>query len=342
MKSTAAFAFVFALTVQGVAGQLAVFSNLAGGRYMGSAVDNIEVHPLTNDKDYSKRLGNILDFNQITPSNSMKWESIEPQRGQFNFTGGDEIVAFAKKHGQKVRGHTCAWHSQLAPWVAAGNFSGTELNQILWDHCYTMVKHYKGDVFHWDAVNEAFNEDGTLRQSLWWQATGAKYLDTAFLSAHAADPKAKLYYNDYNIEGVNAKSDGVAALVKDLKKRKIPIHGVGLQAHLILGNIPTTIQENIQRFADLGVDVAITELDIRMNLPVTPEKLAQQKKEYAQVIGACKAVKRCVGVTVWDYTDKYSWIPKYFAGEGAALPWDENYNKKPAYYGIIDGWLSRK
>lgn len=156
---------------------------------------------------------------------------------------------------------------------------------------------------------------------MWYQGTGAKYLDTAFLSAHAADPKAKLYvrlfasyvaypwltflqYNDYNIEGVNAKSDGVAALVKDMKKRKIPIHGVGLQAHLILGQIPTTIQENIQRFADLGVDVAITELDIRMNLPVTPEKLEQQKKEYAQVIGACKAVKRCVGVTIWDFTDK--------------------------------------
>jgi len=315
--------------------QLALLARLAGKQYFGTAVDN----PSLGDKPYVKQLSNKLDFTQITPSNSMKWFAIQPERGVFDFSGGDEVVEFAKKNNQLVRGHTCAWHSQLAPWVEAGKFSQGELLKIVGDHCSKLVGHYKGDVFQWDVVNEAFNEDGTFRNTVFYNTTGLDYIRTAFRAARKADPKAKLYINDYNLEGLSPKSTGVANLVKQLRKEGVPIDGIGVQGHLIVGEVPTTIRENFQAFANLGVDIAVTELDIRMQLPVTKEKLEQQKKDYKYVIESCKAVKRCVGVTIWDWTDKYSWVPGWFEGEGAALPWDEEFNKKPAYFGIVEAWL---
>ncbi|KAF5334746.1 hypothetical protein D9611_012968 [Ephemerocybe angulata] len=305
------------LGAHGALGQLNVLAKLAGKKYFGSAVDN----PALADLPYKRKLSDIAEFGQITASNTLKWETVEAVRGVYNFTGGDELVALAKKNHQLFRGHTCVWHSQLAPWVEAGNFGAKELTSIIEDHCSKIVGHYKGDI--WDIVNEAFEDDGTFRKTVFYNTLGTEYFEIALRVAHKADPKTKLYINDYNVEGLNAKSDGYYNLIKALKAKKVPIDGLGVQGHLIVGRVPTTIRENFQRFADLGVDIAVTELDIRMELPVTPEKLEQQKKDYATVIRACKAVRRCVGVTIWDYTDKYSWIPGWFEGEGAALPWDE-------------------
>jgi endo-1,4-beta-xylanase len=203
------------------------------------------------------------------------------------------------------------------------------------DHIALEVGRYKGRLAAWDVVNEPFNEDGTYRQTLWYNGLGVDYIAQALTAARAADPAAKLYINDYNVEGVNAKSTALYNLVRDLKARGVPIDGVGLQAHLILGQVPSTLQQNIQRFADLGLDVAITELDIRMQLPATEAKLAQQRTEYEAVVKACVAVTRCTGLTVWGFTDSDSWIPDTFPGEGAATPYDENYAPKPAYYGIV-------
>ncbi|KAJ3514915.1 hypothetical protein NLJ89_g2090 [Agrocybe chaxingu] len=320
------------VVVPAATAQLNIWARIAGKQYFGSATDNYELA----DKPYFKQLSNTLDFAQITPSNSLKWFATEPERGNFTFAGGEEIVAFAKKNKQLVRGHTCVWHSQLAPWVEAGNFDNATLSTIVKDHCYNLLN--EACRIHWDVVNEAFNEDGTFRETVFYKTIGPSYIDIAFHAARKADPKAKLYINDYNIDGLGPKSTGVINLVKQLKKNKVPIDGIGVQGHLIVGRVPTTIRENLQAFADLGVDVAITELDIRMTLPVTPELLEQQKKDYQTVIAACRAVKRCIGVTIWDWTDKYSWVPGVFDGEGAALPWDEDLKKKPAYYGIVDGF----
>lgn len=151
---------------------------------------------------------------------------------------------------------------------------------------------------------EPFNDDGTFRESVFFNTIGPSYIDLALRAARSADPRAKLYINDYNIEGLNAKSTAMLNLVKQLKANRVPIDGIGIQGHLIVGELPSTIKANLQAFADLGVEVAITELDIRMDLPVTAEKLAQQKKDYHTVISACKAVKGCIGVTIWDWTDK--------------------------------------
>ena len=149
------------------------------------------------------------------------------------------------------------------------------------------------------------------------------FIATAFRAARAADPNAKLYANDFNIEGSGAKANAYMNLIRTLKSQGVPIDGIGLQAHFIVGQVPSTLQQNMQAFANLGVDVAITELDVRMTLPATPALLAQQQRDYQTVIQACKAVSRCVGITLWDFTDKFSWVPGTFRGQGAACPWDE-------------------
>ncbi|QFQ99843.1 endo-1,4-beta-xylanase [Streptomyces phaeolivaceus] len=275
------------------------------------------------------------EFNWLTPGNAMKWGSVEPTRGNFNWTEADQIVAFAEAHDQDVRGHTLVWHSQNPSWLTNGTWTPAQLGTLMNDHIALEVGRYKGRLAAWDVVNEPFNEDGTYRQTVWYNGLGADYIAQALTAARAADPAARLYINDYNVEGVNAKSTALYNLVRDLKARGVPIDGVGLQAHLILGQVPSTLQQNIQRFADLGVDVAITELDIRMQLPSTAAKLAQQRTEYDAVVKACVAVTRCTGVTVWGFTDSDSWIPDTFPGQGAATPYDENYAPKPAYYGIV-------
>jgi endo-1,4-beta-xylanase len=300
----------------------------ARGRYFGSATDNPEL----TDAPYVALLG--TEFNQLTPGNSLKWDATEPTRGSFSYARGDAVVDLGRQNGQLVRGHTLVWHSQLPAWVQS--VPAAELLGVMRNHITNVATHYRGQVAHWDVVNEPFEENGTRRQTVFQQRIGDSYIAEAFRAARAADPTVKLYLNDYNVEGVGAKSDAMFSLVQSLRQQGVPIDGVGLQAHLILGQVPGTIQQNIQRFANLGLDVAITELDIRMTLPRTAAKDAQQAAEYRTVVNACLAVTRCVGITVWDYTDKYSWIPSVFPGQGAALPWDENLVPKPAYTAIHD------
>ncbi|MFD4555544.1 endo-1,4-beta-xylanase [Streptomyces sp. NPDC058469] len=275
-------------------------------------------------------------FSSLTPGNAMKWGTVEPTQGSFNWSEADQIVAFAQAHNQQVRGHTLVWHSQNPSWLTNGTWTSAQLSSLLQNHISTEVGRYKGEITAWDVVNEPFNEDGTYRSTLWYNGLGANYMAQALTWAHAADPAAKLYINDYNVEGVNAKSTALYNLVKSLKAAGVPIDGVGLQAHLILGQVPATLQQNIQRFADLGVDVAITELDVRMALPADSTKLAQQKADFKSVMAACVAVTRCVNVTVWGFTDSDSWVPSTFPGYGVATPYDENYAPKPAYYGISE------
>jgi endo-1,4-beta-xylanase len=304
-------------------GQLAA----AQGRYFGSATDNPEL----GDAPYVQIL--TSEFGQLTPGNAQKWETVEPSQGQFNYGPADTVVDLARSNGLTVRGHTLVWHSQLPGWVS--NVPAAQLLGVMRNHIADEVAHFRGRVMHWDVVNEAFEENGTRRQSVFQQRIGDGYIAEAFRAARAADPDVKLYYNDYNIEGINAKSDAVYNLVRSLRQQGVPIDGVGMQAHLILGQVPSTLQQNIQRFADLGVDVALTELDIRMRLPRDAAKDRQQAADYGAVTRACMAVSRCVGITLWDYTDKYSWIPSFFPGEGAALPWDEALARKPVVYDAI-------
>ncbi|KAF2112353.1 glycoside hydrolase superfamily [Lophiotrema nucula] len=309
----------------------------AGKEYFGTGTDN---HELT-DMAYVTALSNTADFGQITVGNSMKWDTIEPSRGTFSYTNGDVIASLAAKNGQKLRCHTLVWYNQLPNWVSNGGFDNVTLISIMKNHITNEVTHYKGKCFHWDVVNEALNEDGTYRTNVFYNTIGPAYIPIAFATAAAADPGAKLYYNDYNIESAGAKSTGAQNIVKSIKAYGAKIDGVGFQSHFIVGSTPSQSAQtsNLNAFVALGVEVAITELDIRTTTPATTSAVTQQAKDYASTVGACKAVSKCVGITIWDFTDKYSWIPSTFSGQGAALPWDENLVKKAEVYNaILNAW----
>ncbi|WP_129336527.1 endo-1,4-beta-xylanase [Cellulomonas endophytica] len=302
------------------------------------------------DRKYTKLVAG--QFSTVTPENAMKWESVEPQQGVFDWAAGDALVASAEANGQLVRGHTLVWHSQLPDWLSpdgvSSDFSPEELREILREHVITQVTHYKGDIWHWDVVNEALNEDGTPRVSVWSEAYRALGLDPlgyiadAFRWAHEADPEAKLYYNDYNLEFTGPKSNAAHALAQDLLADGVPIDGMGFQGHLSTQYGFPDLEANLDRFADLGLEVALTEVDVRTavaprknhegewtSTPATAEGFAAQREYWVGTLEACLAVPACVSYTVWGLADSNSWIPGVFPGEGAALLWDDHLNAKP-------------
>jgi endo-1,4-beta-xylanase len=297
------------------------------GIRIGTAVDS---DALANEAPYTQKVA--TEFNSVTPENVMKWDTVEPARGVYDFTQGDQLVAFAQAHGQLVRGHNLLWHNQLPSWLTGGDFSATELRDILHQHITAEVTHFKGKIWQWDVVNEAFNDDGTLRDDLWLQKLGPGYIADAFRWAHEADPKAALYINDYNIEGVNAKSTALYDLVAQLRRQGVPIQGVGIQGHLdVAYPAPHDIADNMARFDKLGVQTAITEADVRITLPASATDVEAQDEAYQTLLEGCLLTRHCTDFTVWGFTDKYSWVPGVFTGEGQANIFDENYQPKTAY-----------
>ncbi|EJD50552.1 family 10 glycosyl hydrolase [Auricularia subglabra TFB-10046 SS5] len=309
------------------------------GRYIGTASEAVDINNATKFGRAYGAIARSSEFSIFTNENNLKWEVTEPQPGVFNFTPAEALFKIAAQTGKRMRGHTLAWHSQLAPWVTASNFTAPQLRDVLKRHVLTEVGHFKGRVYAWDVVNEAFNDDGTMRESVWFTTLGEEYIELAFRWARQADPHAKLYLNDFNFESINAKTTAAVALVRRLKAKGVPIDGIGVQAHMILGSVPTDMQQTLQRFSDLGVDVALTELDIRGDLPETPAKLAQQAKDFRTAVDACLAVRRCVGITLWQFTDALSWIPSTFPSQGFGTPWSERLQKKPAYSAIRNALL---
>ena len=186
-------------------------------------------------------------------------------------------------------------------------------------HIRTTMKAFKGDVKKWDVVNEAFNEDGTLRDTIFLRVLGPGYIDEAFSYAHKVDPSVKLFYNDYNIEGINAKSNAVYAMVKRMQANGVPIDGVGLQSHFgTQYGYSGDILANMQRFSDRKLQVAVTEADVRMIMPADNVKIAAQAAAYEALMSSCLLVKRCTSFTTWGVSDKYSWIPGVWSDQGYA------------------------
>lgn len=263
------------------------------GRYFGTAVAAGRL----GDGTYT----GILDreFNSVTPENEMKWDTTEPSRGNFNFGPADQIVNRAIAHGQRMRGHTLVWHSQLPGWVSSIRDANT-LRGVMNNHITTEMNHFKGKIYAWDVVNEAFADGGSgqLRSSVFRDVLGNGFLEQAFRTARSADPAAKLCYNDYSIEDWNAaKTQGVYRMVRDFKSRGVPIDCVGFQSHFGTGGPPANFQTTLSNFAALGVDVQITELDIAQAPPTA----------YANTVRACMNVPRCTGITVWGIRDSDSW-----------------------------------
>jgi endo-1,4-beta-xylanase len=272
------------------------------------------------------------EFDSVTSENQLKWDIVEPVRGRYDWTSTDALIGFAEANGQSVRGHTLVWHDALPAWLAAGAFSPEQLRDLLREHIRTVVGRYRGRVAAWDVINEPIADTGgRLRRSLWMNALGPGYIADALRWAHEADPDAKLYINDYGVEFTNAKSDALYNVVAGLRRDGVPLHGVGFQSHLTLGTDLRTLDANLGRFAGLGVDIAMTEVDVRLALPATAAQHGAQAGVYTRVLQSCLAVPRCVSYTVWGFTDRYSWVPHAYPGWGDACLFDAAYQPKPAY-----------
>ncbi|MCJ1329250.1 hypothetical protein MMC10_005929 [Thelotrema lepadinum] len=305
----------------------------AGLKYFGTATDNNEL----SNAAYLKELENTADFGQLTAANSMKWGPTNPSSGVYTYTQGDQIASQAKNNGQLLRCHNLVWYNQLPSYISNGQWTNATLLAAMEAHITSAVTHFKGQCYCWDVVNEALNDDGTYRSDVLYNTIGPAYIPLAFKYAQAADPNVKLYYNDYNIETAGAKSTAAQNIVKMIKSYGLKIDGVGLQAHYIVGSTPSTSAQasNLQTFTNLGVEVAFTELDIRETLPETSALDTQQAKDYASTVNACLQVDGCVGVTVWDFDDQYSWVPSTFSGQGAADLFNSQLQAKPAYTAVL-------
>jgi GH35 family endo-1,4-beta-xylanase len=247
-------------------------------------------------------------------------------------------VQFAQAHGMQIHGHNLVWHSQLPGWLTGTTFTAAQLTAIMDNHIDNVVGRYKGKIAIWDVVNEALNDDGTLRTSLWETTIGSQYIAMAFQRARADDPNAILVYNDFNIETVNAKSNALFTLVSGFKQQGIPIDAIGLQMHLTSGGIDiSSLTANMQRFAQLGLQIYITEMDVRYPTPISTANLQAQATIYSNVLNACLQQPACKGLQTWGFTDKYSWIPSTFSGLGDALEFDANYAAKLAYFALQTG-----
>lgn len=286
------------------------------------------------------------EFNMVEPEDALKWEVVHPRPEVFDFSEGDQVVDFATRHGMKVRGHTLVWHQQNPKWLAERKYTSAELAQILERHIKTVVGHYRGKIFAWDVVNEAFDElhPGELRSTIWRNQPGialaansTSYIEQCFRWAHDADPQALLFYNEAEAEVVNLKSDAIYAMVRDFRQRGVPINGIGMQMHIPRMQIDiASVDANIKRFTALGLQVHITEVDVALPVDAEgnaqPEDLKTQADIYRQIATTCLSHPGCTAIQTWGFTDKYSWIGSHSKHtQGAALLFDRNYQPKLAY-----------
>jgi endo-1,4-beta-xylanase len=317
----------------------------------------------------------LQQFDALTPENEMKMQMLQPRRGSFDFRAADDLVAFAKEHGKRVHGHALVWGLQVPLWLidhgitdklglhlrplslpdlpaplntvvgdvltSVTGWTRSELLGIMRHHIDTVVRHFGDDVPEWDVVNEPMAPNGTLANNVWRRFIGPDYVELALRAAHAANPRAKLFINEYAVEAPSAKLDGLVALVRDLKARNVPLDGVGLQYHTHIQGFldEQTLALTMRRLADLGVDVQITEMDVATSLldGSREQRLARQAVAYGDAARACNAVSACTRFTTWGVSDSLSWLG---AGEMPLL-FDSKYDAKPAFSAVRAAFAPR-
>lgn len=298
------------------------------GFLIGAAVDVSHL----GDPDYAAALKR--EFNICVPENAYKMSCLQPVRGTFKFGDADRLAEFAAANKIKLRGHTLVWHQQVPKWLSGGSWTREEALAAMKEHITTVMNHFKGKVYAWDVVNEAVSNEGPhdiRNDKAWGKLVGQDYVEKAFEFARAADPGAILYYNDYSAEDSGPKSDAVYRLVKRLKESNL-VDGVGWQCHFTSGwKAGAGHARNAERLHQLGLEISVTELDLRIQMPSTPEKLAEQAESYRSMMQFCLGQPNIKALLMWGFTDKYSWIPGYMKGFGDALILDNEYRQKPAY-----------
>jgi endo-1,4-beta-xylanase len=308
----------------------------AAGKRIGAAVDVTALH---GDATYRETLA--AEFDYVTPENATKWGVLAPAPGVYDWAGADATVAAAEAQGQAVKGHTLIWHQQAPAWLTT-TMTAEQIGAAMKQHIEATLARYRGRMRAWDVVNEAVDTSTAsgYRESLFWQKLGAQYIEDAFRWARAADPDVLLLYNDFGIERLGAKADFTYALMRDLLAKGTPIDGIGFQSHVSIHRYPADadLRANLRRFAELGLRVNISELDARtLMLPGSQtERWQAQRIAFQQVVGVCVLEPACEGVTLWGFTDRYSWINND-GDPDDPLPFDRNYARKPAYTGVLDG-----
>ncbi len=302
----------------------------------------------------------IVDhFNSITAENAMKMGPIHPKEDEYFWKDADAIADFASKHRLKMRGHTLCWHTQVPTWIFKDAQGDTVTKQVLLqrlkDHITTVVNRYKDRIYAWDVVNEVIDDNDTVvfRNTAWYRICGEEFISKAFEYAHAADPKAILFYNDYNTENPK-KREKILQMVKKMKAAGVPIHGVGLQGHWSISNPSREeLERSIQQFSALGLQVQVTELDVSVYAgrqggqmirnqnrdsinPFTPEMEQAQREKYKMIFEVFRQYKnQLTGITFWNLSDRYTWLD----GRGRKnypLLFDMNRKPKKAYYDVVE------
>jgi endo-1,4-beta-xylanase len=310
---------------------------------LGTAVND---KALNSDAVYTA--GIRKNYRSVTAETAASWKVIQPQRDVFNFAPMDKVMNFAAANRLRVEALPLLWYKGNPSWVNNGNFTRAEFIEILQNHIRTVIGRYRGKIAVWHVANESVDPTGAIHQNVWYRKIGPDYLDIAFRTAHEADPAARLYYNDAGGEVAGGgKLFGATALIAGLRSRGVPVHGVGLQMHttILSGKEggPVKIgalfhKPNARKFLDvmnhygrLGLDVSISEMDVRLKLPSTAKMLRKQKAVYNVVYKACIKAPNCKALTTWGYTDKYSWVNAWTGGVmGDALPFDKRLARKPA------------
>lgn len=334
----------------------------------------VRLSALQGDDRYRRTF--LRQFDSMTPENGLKMHTLEPRRGRFDFTAADELVRFARRYGKTVRGHTLVWGQSLPLWLIdhgvtdklglrlppielpplpdpLGRLLGNpltlltgwhrdELLSIMKDHIRTVMRHFAGDIGEWDVVNEPMADDGSLAQTVWRRFIGPDYVAQALRAAHAADPQAKLFINDFGIEHPGAKLDGLVRLVGDLLAQGVPLDGVGLQAHSHIAGFTdeATLVSTMRRFQTMGLEVQITEMDVGTSLlDVTrADRLQRQALAYKAAARACNAVVACKRFTTWGFTDRVSWLGANELG----LLFDGAYRAKPSFTAVRRAFAPRR
>ncbi|PID60245.1 MAG: hypothetical protein CSB44_10955 [Gammaproteobacteria bacterium] len=267
------------------------------------------------------------EFNIVTPENSHKMGWIWPARDVFRWDDADHLADFAEANGMALHGHPLIWYAQLPPWVKA--LEGDEVAPVLEEYIELLAGRYVGRVAMWDVVNEAFEKDGSFRDSVWYRGMGEEYIGAAFRKAREVDPTATLLYNDYDVAWEGPKSNAMYEMIKRELDAGTPIDGVGFQMH-VWSHFDDfeSVRRNFQRFADLGLDIYITETDVRIN---DGDDLDDQANAYAEIMRICLDQPACRGFQTWGFTDRYSWF-----ASAKPLLFTERYAMKPAYTALQD------
>lgn len=307
---------------------------------MGAAVS---ISLLKNNANYRNLV--IKEFNSLTAENAMKFAAVHPSKNTYNWTDADYLLQFARTYGKRIHGHTLIWDKYNPDWL--NNFVGStaDWENLLKTHIQAVVGHFKGKVSSWDVLNEAIDDEGNIRNTIWVQKLGVDYIGRAFQYAHEADPNALLFYNDYGYEYSPARREAILNLVVSLKNKGIPIDGIGIQMHTNVTETDENFATAIRTAAATGFKIHISEIDIALNpdnnqsMTYTAALADQQAAKYKAIVKAYNAIPKVqqYGITQWNVSDADSWIPSTYHRKDWPLPFDSNYQRKPAYQGILDG-----